>query len=255
MIRAAFFDIDGTLLSFVTHRVSPGTIEAFESLKKKGILTFICSGRAKVLVPTMPLHFDGVITVNGGYCQAGDKVIYRNPLNHDDAQTWMDYADRHNYVSMAFTEYEMFTNHIDELARQLRDQLEFEMPKLRPNRELVGKDIYQFIAMIPESKDAEVLELLPHCRLPRWHPAFSDLVPSDSSKAVGMEKILTHFGIHRDECIAFGDGANDIEMLEYAGIGVAMGNASDRVKAHADHVTTDVDSEGILNALQSLQII
>ena len=255
MIRAAFFDIDGTLLSFKTHRVSQGTIEAFKALKENGILTFICSGRAKVLVPSMPLHFDGMITVNGGYCQVGGEVIYKNPLNHDDAHTWMEYADRHNYVSMAFTEHEMFTNHIDELARQLRDQLEFEMPKLRPNSELVGEDVYQFIAMIPASKDAEVLAMLPHSRLPRWHPAFSDLIPSDSSKAIGMEKILSHYGIHRDECVAFGDGANDIEMLEYAGIGVAMGNASDLVKEHADHVTTDVDSEGIETALQELNVI
>lgn len=255
MIRAAFFDIDGTLLSFVTHRVSDGTIEAFKALKEKGILTFICSGRAKVLVPSMPLPFDGMITVNGGYCQVGGEVIYKNPLNHDDARTWMDYADRHNYVSMAFTEHEMFTNHIDELARQLRDQLEFEMPKLRPNCELVGEDVYQFIAMIPASKDAEVLAMLPHSRLPRWHPAFSDLIPSDSSKAIGMEKVLSHFGLHRDECIAFGDGANDIEMLDYAGIGVAMGNASDLVKSHADHTTADVDNEGIATALQELNVI
>ncbi|MCR4811901.1 MAG: Cof-type HAD-IIB family hydrolase [Bacteroidales bacterium] len=255
MIKAAFFDIDGTLLSFNTHKVSSGTIESFKALKENGILTFICSGRAKVLVPKMPIHFDGMITVNGGYCQVGGEVIYKNPLNHDDAQRWMDYADRNNYVSMAFTEHEMFTNHIDELARQLRDQLEFEMPKLRPNCELVGEDVYQFIAMIPESKDAEVLAMLPHSRLPRWHPAFSDLIPSDSSKAIGMEKVLSHFGLKRDECIAFGDGANDIEMLEYAGIGVAMGNASDIVKQHANHITSDVDHEGILNALQTMDII
>ena len=255
MVKAAFFDIDGTLLSFNTHRVSRGTIDAFEKLHSQGVLTFICSGRAKVLVPAMPLHFDGMITVNGGYCQVGDDVIYKNPLNRDDSQKWMEYADRHNYVSMAFTEHEMFTNHIDELARQLRDQLEFEMPRLRPNAELLDEDVYQFIAMIPESKDAEVLAMLPHSRLPRWHPAFSDLVPADSSKAVGMDKILTRFGIDRRDCIAFGDGANDIEMLEYAGIGIAMGNASERVKSHADYVTSDVDHEGIAGALLHLGAI
>ena len=255
MIKAAFFDIDGTLLSFKTHRVSDGTVEAFARMRQKGIETFICTGRAKVLVPQTPLHFDGMVTVNGGYCQVDGSVIHRNPLNRDDAHRWMDYADREGYVSMAFTEHEMFTNHIDELARQLRDQLEFEMPRLRPNADLMDEDIYQFIAMIPESMDAEVLAMLPHSRLPRWHPAFSDLVPADSSKAVGMEKVLSHLGMRREESIAFGDGGNDIEMLDYAGIGVAMGNASDNVKAHADHVTSDVDHEGILTALETLNVI
>ena len=77
----------------------------------------------------------------------------------------------------------------------------------------------------------------------------------DNSKAVGIESVLKHFGIGREECIAFGDGGNDIEMLEYCGIGVAMGNADDKVKSHADYVTTSVDEEGIEQAFKALHII
>jgi hydroxymethylpyrimidine pyrophosphatase-like HAD family hydrolase len=97
--------------------------------------------------------------------------------------------------------------------------------------------------------------MLPHCRLPRWHPGFSDLVNADNSKAIGIDCILHHYGIDRNECIGFGDGGNDIEMLEYCGIGVAMGNADDSVKSHADFVTTSVDEEGIEHALTALNII
>jgi hypothetical protein len=100
--------------------------------------------------------------------------------------------------------------------------------------------------------DAPVAELLPHCRLPRWHPYFTDIVAHDNSKAHGMEAICQHYGIRQEETLAFGDGANDIEMLEWAGIGVAMGNAADIVKAHADRVTTDVDHEGIETAVNQL---
>ena len=81
------------------------------------------------------------------------------------------------------------------------------------------------------------------------------MVHMDNSKAVGIESVLRHFGLDRSECIAFGDGGNDIEMLEYCGIGVAMGNADDTVKQHADHVTTSVDDEGIEQALIDLHII
>ena len=55
--------------------------------------------------------------------------------------------------------------------------------------------------------------------------------------------------------MAFGDGGNDIEMLRYAGIGVAMGNADDAVKAAADYVTTSVDDDGIMNALKHFGLI
>ncbi len=94
-----------------------------------------------------------------------------------------------------------------------------------------------------------------HDGLPRWHPQFSDLVNADNSKATGIDSILHHYGIDRNECIGFGDGGNDIEMLDFCGIGVAMGNADDNVKAHADYVTTSVDDEGIANALRQLHII
>ena len=100
--------------------------------------------------------------------------------------------------------------------------------------------------------DSAVGELLPHCRLPRWHPYFTDIVSFDNSKARGMEAICHHYGIRQEETIAFGDGANDIEMLDWANIGIAMGNADEKVKKHADLITTDVDNEGIENAVNKL---
>ena len=91
--------------------------------------------------------------------------------------------------------------------------------------------------------------------MPRWHNLFTDLIPADSSKAVGIERILAHFGIDRNESIAFGDGANDIEMLQYVGTGIAMGNAADIVKQNSDLVTDSADDEGIWNALKKLNVI
>lgn len=260
MIKAIFFDIDGTLLSFQTHRISPGTIRAFEMLHRQGIRTFISSGRPKVLIPDMPVSFDGYITVNGGYCFLGDgsddsSVVVNEPLDATDQQRWLDYVEEHDIVTMLFSRHEMFANRISEAAAKLRDQLEFKMPPLISTEEMRAKRAYQFIAMIPARQDAEVLELLPHSRLPRWHPVFSDLIPSCNSKAKGIEAITARLGLQRDELMAFGDGGNDVEMLEYVGTGVAMGNAADHVKAHADFVTTSVDDEGILHALTTLKVI
>jgi Cof subfamily protein (haloacid dehalogenase superfamily) len=255
VIKAIFFDIDGTLLSFKTHRLSPGTCRAFDELKRRGILTFISSGRPQVLIPEMPIHFDGYITVNGGYCFMGEKVILSNPLNPDDATNWLKYVDEHKLVTMLFSHNEMFVNRVDDAALRLRSQLEFKMPPLLSTADMRGREVYQFIAMIPADKDEEVLQLLPHSRLPRWHPAFSDLIPQNSSKARGIEQIALHLGLQRNELMAFGDGGNDIEMLDYVGLGVAMGNSTKQVQQHAQYVTTDVDHEGILNALTTLKVI
>ncbi len=256
MIKAAFFDIDGTLLSFKTHLVSPGTIQAFEELHRQGIHTFISSGRPKVLIPPMPVGFDGYVTMNGGYCFVGDQVLLRNPIPQQETDRWLQYAEQENLCTMIFTEHEMFVNtHSDPVANAIRNQLEFQMPPLLPTRQMMGRETFQVIAIMPAERDNDVLQMLPHCRLPRWHPQFSDLVNADNSKATGIDSILHHYGIDRNECIGFGDGGNDIEMLDFCGIGVAMGNADDNVKAHADYITTSVDDEGIANALSQLHII
>ena len=80
----------------------------------------------------------------------------------------------------------------------------------------------------------------------------SDLIADGNSKAAGMQAIIDHFGIRQQDTIAFGDGDNDIEMLEFAGIGVAMGNATPEVKAAADVITEDNGHDGVAVFLEKL---
>ena len=252
MIKAAFFDIDGTLLSFETHRVSPGTVRAFDKLHRAGVHTFLSTGRPDVLIPRMPVSFEGKITMNGGLVFTPTKVLLSNPILDNELQAWLDIAKDKHLCTMVFTKDNMLLTQPNRVGLEPRNQLEFEMPPVVDIDSMRGETAYQIIAIMPGEMDAAVGALLPHCRLPRWHPYFTDIVAHNNSKARGMEAICRHFGFRQDETLAFGDGANDIEMLEWAGIGVAMGNADDSVKAHADRVTTDVDHEGIENAVNQL---
>ena len=252
MIKAAFFDIDGTLLSFTTHRVSKGTVRAFEKLHQAGVRTFLSTGRPEVLIPQMPVSFEGMITMNGGLVFTSDSVLLSNPVPDAELQRWLDLAKERHLCTMIFTRDNMFLTQPNEIGLKLRNQLEFEMPPVVDIDRMRTETAYQIIAIMPGEMDAGVAALLPHCRLPRWHPYFTDIVARDNSKALGMEAICHHFGIRQEETLAFGDGANDIEMLEWAGIGIAMGNADDKVKTHANRVTTDVDNEGIENAINEM---
>ena len=100
-----------------------------------------------------------------------------------------------------------------------------------------------------------LLPSIPNCEMGRWHPAFVDVTAKGNTKQRGIDEIIRHFGIRLEETMAFGDGGNDISMLRHAGIGVAMGNAKDDVKAAAGYVTTSVDDNGIANALKQYGII
>ncbi|MBP5341952.1 MAG: Cof-type HAD-IIB family hydrolase [Bacteroidales bacterium] len=257
MIKAAFFDIDGTLLSFTTHRISEGTVRAFDTLHRHGVRTFISSGRPKVLIPPMPVTFEAYITMNGALVFTTPNpnerlTLVSNPIPQEDLNAWLDFAKQHNLCTMIFTADGMMLAQPNEVGMKLRDQLEFTMPPVVTIDEMRNHTAYQIIALMPADLDAHVASLLPHCRLPRWHPAFTDIVADGNSKAVGMEALCRHFGICQADTIAFGDGANDIEMLQWAGIGIAMGNAEPAVKQHADMVTTPVDEEGIEQAVNQL---
>ena len=88
----------------------------------------------------------------------------------------------------------------------------------------------------------------------RWHPDFTDLIPADGGKPEGMKRFMRHYGWTREQTIAFGDGGNDADMLAFAGIGVAMGNAVDALKKVADYVTAPIGEDGIYKACEHLHL-
>ena len=99
------------------------------------------------------------------------------------------------------------------------------------------------------------MEKIPGCSITRWSRFGIDVLPGSGDKVAGIRKYLALQGISREETIAFGDGENDIGMLRYAGIGVALGNAGEEVKAAALYVTADIDDDGIWKALEHFHIL
>ena len=82
MIKAIFFDVDGTLVSFQTHTISPATLDALHALRQRGVKLFLSTGRHQVMLGQVRdlFSFDGYVTLSGQYCYAGDQVIHRNPM-------------------------------------------------------------------------------------------------------------------------------------------------------------------------------
>lgn len=257
MIKAAFFDIDGTLIPFGTHEMPKSTLRTLHALREKGIHLFISTGRHKNMVRFLDeiFRFDAYITMNGQYCYSDTELIHRCIIDKGDVAAVMDQAEQGLYRCFFLEEDGMFSCFGDEDTKQKSD--DFDLPPLavRDRQYALDTDVYQINAFIGKEDEHIIFDHTRHIKGARWHPEFLDIIPATGSKEAGIRALIRHYGIAQDETMAFGDGGNDIEMLSYAGIGVAMGNASDEVKAAADFVTASVDEDGIYRAVSELNIL
>lgn len=111
------------------------------------------------------------------------------------------------------------------------------------------------MCFVDKNEEKEILSHMPHCISARWHPTFCDISPIGGTKQLGIDKFLEYYGLDLKDTMAFGDGGNDMQMLQHVSLAVAMGNAGDELKSIADFVTKGVDDEGIAYALKHYGLI
>ena len=133
---------------------------------------------------------------------------------------------------------------------------------LAPISEIIDTNWYRSVAdsgemqwFVDKNEEKEILSHMPHCISARWHPTFCDISPIGGTKQLGIDKFLEYYGLDLKDTMAFGDGGNDMQMLQHVSLAVAMGNAGDELKSIADFVTKGVDDEGIAYALKHYGLI
>ena len=240
-VRAAFFDLDGTLLSHVSHEIPLSARDSLEKLRAKGIKIYLCTGRHSTELTYLPVEgipFDGYITLNGHLCLDENKnLVFGLPFPEDTTRALIS----------IFKEQKLPLVLVEEngLTLSFANDTPYD-----------GKPIYQATTFADRSEDERLHAMMPpNCHTARWNDQGVDLILNGGGKVAGIRYVLGQAGISPDECIAFGDAENDIDMLSFVGIGVAMGNAQAKVKEISNYVTSDVDDDGIEKALRYWRII
>ena len=260
MIKALFFDIDGTLVSFNTHKVAQSTIDGLNIAKERGIKIFISTGRPLSFINNLEdiEHLvDGYITTNGSYNFMGKSVISMHSIPKEEVLTLVDYLNKHEYPAILVgTDNTAVINHKPIVDRIVIDTLNITNIDFSITAETVLKqDILQITPFITQEQQDIIMPQIPHCASERWHPEFIDTVNKQASKGKALSDIVAYNDLLISETMAFGDGGNDISMLLKAGVGVAMGNANDNVKTRANYVTSSADDDGIYKALKHFEVI
>ena len=257
---ALFFDIDGTLVSFKTHKIPASTIYALTQAKANGHKVFISTGRPPLIITNLGAieHLiDGYVTVNGALCFVDDEVVRCIDIPKEAVQVIVKDAKEKDYGLIVVGEKDVavLDSH-GEVNRIFRGEIAVEnLDQEKPLEEVLKQRILQLTPFFSEEYEREMMQRIPSCTSGRWHPAFTDITAKGADKGEGVRILAAYLGLDIQNTIAFGDGGNDTSMIKAAGIGIAMGNALESLKQEANYITTTVDDDGVLNALRHFGLL
>ena len=256
-IKIIFFDIDDTLRNSKNGFI-PSTIPTiFKQLREKEILTGIATGRGifGVVPEIKALKPDFFVTLNGAYIE--DKkgnIICSNKIAKDKVEEYI------TWTKEVGIEYGLVGSHTAKLSRRtemISQAIDPIYPDLEVDPDFYQKeDIFQMWTFEEQGDDLVLPESLASTlRMVRWHEHSSDVVPIFGSKAAGVAKVVDQLGLKPENVMVFGDGLNDLELFDYAGISVAMGVSHDKIKEKADYITKTLEEDGIFDALEGFGMV
>lgn len=261
-------DLDGTLKSSdATGRIIlPKTKKILIELAKKGIVIVLASGR-----PTAGLYAEAnELQLNdfGGYLLSFNgakvvnyqtkEVIFQKIFDATTAHLVYDRAKKYNLAVMTYTDQEIITEDSADQYVQIESKInnmplkhvdDFKAVVDYPVNKVLLTGKPEYAAKIEDEFKAPFKDSLSIYRSAAY---FIEVMAKDIDKAASLKVLADSLNIRPEEIISFGDGYNDLSLIEFSGLGVAMGNAVDEVKQRANYITLSNDDEGIYDCLNKL---
>ncbi|GGI41980.1 haloacid dehalogenase [Mammaliicoccus stepanovicii] len=257
-------DMDDTLLTS-NNEISEKTFSYLMEKQREGMKLILASGRptAGMIKHAVALEMDKyhgfIVSYNGAYVidAQKDEIIYKETISKVDAHKIIDFCREHNFFYLTYIddaivfdrthEYMNIESDLTGLPMKsvddLKDFITGDVPKV------MGVDFEENIAKANSALNGQFNEQISSTIS---KPYFLEFMNHQVSKGKTLEKLFNKINIDFEDVIAFGDSLNDYDMLEKAGVGVAMGNANDTIKNIANIVTEDHDHDGIVVALEKL---
>lgn len=273
MGKLIFLDIDGTLMDY-TGQIPESAKIALEKARMNGHKIFICSGRIrKEFYKSLDhYHLDGFVAASGAHVNYQGKDIYYHYMDKEKVaqlvRIFEEYqvgfklqASSGSYTSQKGREklvktYTDVQEHSQEWLESILSNI--NMKEHPEDADDVEKILYInapfTVDELRNKIDSSYFTVMP-ASIEEPNPYSGEITKSGINKSSGIQKLLAHLNLTRNDCIAIGDGPNDEDMILFAGIGVAMGNAVNDIKAKADLVTAAVNEDGIYKAFIKLGLI
>ncbi|MEI9933768.1 MAG: Cof-type HAD-IIB family hydrolase [Ferruginibacter sp.] len=262
MFKAAFIDMDGTLLK-KDHTISNTNKEVIKKLLDKGVLVVPISAR--------PLHgmlhltkdiFSSdipIVSLNGSYIIHNNEIIYQSDVELEHVANVQKELEAFGVSAMYYSQMEWHAeadnDHIKKEQKITNVKIkiqpfaktiaEWKTKNTGPNKILIAGEKGRILEI-----EQKLLNLHKgKFNMSKSKSTYLEVMSLDASKTKAIQFLLNKYGIKQNEIIAIGDNFNDKEMIEFAGVGVAMGNAPDEIKSVADYVTDTNNEDGVAKAL------
>lgn len=265
MYKAVFIDMDGTLLKS-DHTVSDANKQAIQQLLEKGILVVLISARPlhgilpiskQVVTDNMP-----VVSLNGGYIVHNNEIIYQSAVSLPDTITIHKELMGYQVSPMYYSQMEWFAEMDNDRIKKeqkitavkikiqpFHETLQqWEEQKSGPNKILIAGDKELIINIEQRLNELHQGKL----NIYKSQATYLEVMSLEASKANAIQFLISKYAIDKKEIIAIGDNYNDKGMIEFAGMGIAMGNAPEEIKLVADYVTDTNNNDGVAKALHHL---
>ena len=261
--KLIFFDIDGTLIecNLGIFSIPEETRVSLATLQNNGHSVFLATGRCKCFIVegVYDYPFSGYVTCNGAYVEYKGKEIFKEVISKEAILATQKLCQERK---MAY--YFEGNEYIYVMDRKHPSHLEFK-ENWGMKDEVIADDfnideIETYIGMIvinsKEDIEPMVKALSPYFDIQKHQSGSSfDLTLKGVSKAVGIQKLVECLNRDIKDTIAFGDGRNDIEMLETVELGIAMGNGCQEAKEVSNYITDNIEKQGITKALQKFNLL
>ncbi len=262
MYKFGVLAIDGTLVNS-EKKVTAKTKEYITKASEMGVRFIIASGRTPYGI--LPIAKEIGLEKIGGYILAFNRgacmncetmeTLYENFMDKSEIKSIYDFGIENNIPFMTYNKDVLFTP--NDMTKYIDMESILNHLTVRKTEDFLGEVVFDFPKVIfTDDGDRlatfvdKAVETFPQFEVFRSEPFFLEVCPKGIHKATGIKNIIEILGVKREEVIAIGDGFNDITMIEYAGLGVAMDNAQQAVKDVADYITLSNDEDGICKVIE-----
>lgn len=255
-------DMDGTLLNG-EHEISDENKNVLKKVADKGIKVAIATGRIYESTIKYARELDiktPIICCNGALIkEENGNIIYISKIEYDLCANIIDILEDYNIYYQCFTDDTIFTPYINEWLRkyQMQEDLNIKIIESDNIKEIIkGKDILKFLIIESDlsllSKVEKELKNIKDIELTKSFFDNIEIMKKGVNKGSAVESLAKYLGVDKSEVITFGDNHNDLSMIMYAGMGVAMGNAEDIVKENSNFITDKNTENGVAKALKNI---